>query len=274
MLLAIDAGNTNTVFAVYGDGDGDGEAEGEDAKVVLGQWRAATNADRTADEYAVWLSQLMALKGLARENVQDAIISTVVPQALFSLRTLCRSYFDCDPLVVGQGVDLGIEALVDSPDEVGSDRLVNAVAAHQSYPGPLILIDFGTATTFDVVDAEGNFRGGAFAPGINLSLEALHSAAAKLPRIAVERPAEVIGRNTVACMQSGVYWGYVSLIEGIVGRIKQEFRATVEDSDMTVVATGGLAPLFADGTDVIQHVDGELTLRGLVALHRHNRVPA
>ena len=263
MLLAIDAGNTNTVFAVYGDGEGESE--------VRGQWRAATNVERTADEYAVWLSQLMALKGLDREDVDDAIISTVVPQALFSLRTLCRTYFDCDPLVVGQGVDLGIEALVDNPSEVGSDRLVNAVAAHQSYPGPLILIDFGTATTFDVVDAEGNFRGGAFAPGINLSLEALHSAAAALPRIAVQRPTEVIGRNTVACMQSGVYWGYISLTEGIVGRIKQEYRATIADSDMTVVATGGLAPLFADGTEVIEHVDGELTLRGLVAIHRHNR---
>ncbi len=255
MLLTIDCGNTNTVFAVFA---------GEESR---GQWRASTNAERTADEYAIWLSQLMGLKGLKVGDIDDAIISTVVPQALFSLKTLCRRYFDCEPLVVGDSaVDLGIKVLTDRPNEVGADRLVNAVAAHARFSGPLIVVDFGTATTFDVVDGDGNYRGGVIAPGINLSLEALHMAAAQLPRIAVDRPARVIGKGTIGAMQSGVYWGYVGLIEGLVKRIKEEHGGA-----MTVVATGGLAPLFADGTEVIEHVDPDLTIRGLRDIHRRNR---
>ena len=254
MLLAIDSGNTNTVFAVY-DGD---ERRGE--------WRSSSDAGRTADEYGVWLSQLMALGGLGAGDIGDAIIATVVPETLHSLKMLCRTYFSCEPLVVGDpGVELGLRALVDSPDEVGADRLVNAVAAHNRYGGPLVIIDFGTATTFDVVDGDGNYFGGVIAPGINLSLDALHQAAAQLPRIAVQRPKTVIGKRTVPAMMSGVYWGYVGLIEGLIARIEREYGA-----DMTVVATGGLAPLFADGTDVIEHLDPELTLRGLAEVHRRN----
>lgn len=255
MLLAIDAGNTNIVFAVY---------DGEDQK---GLWRAANDPHRTADEYAVWLTQLLALEGMGREDIDASIIATVVPASLFNLTTLCNRYFGSLPLVVGEpSVDLGMRLLVDNPNEVGADRTVNAVAAHSAYGGPLVVIDFGTATTFDVVDADGSYRGGVIAPGVNLSVEALHRAAAKLPLIAVRRPLSVVGRNTVAAMQSGVFWGYVGLIEGVIVRIEEEFGAP-----MTVIATGGLAPLFSTATRRISHVDRDLTLRGLLEVHRRNR---
>ena len=254
MLLTIDSGNTNIVFAVY-----DGDAR-------RGEWRSSSDAKRTADEYSVWLNQLMALDGLGTDDIDDAIIANVVPETQFSLKTLCRKYFGCDPLIVGEpGVDLGIEILVEVPDEVGADRLVNAVAAHRRYGGPLIIIDFGTATTFDVVDENGNYFGGVIAPGINLSLDALHSAAAQLPRVAVERPERVIGKHTVPAMMSGIYWGYIGLIEGLVARIIDEFG-----TPMKVVATGGLAPLFAKGTEAIETLDLELTLRGLAEIHQRN----
>ena len=254
MLLAIDSGNTNIVFAVY-DGD---ERRGE--------WRSSSDAKRTADEYGVWLNQLMGLDGLKTQDIDAGIIANVVPETLFSLKTLCRKYFACDPLIVGEKeVELGIDILVDTPDEVGADRLVNAVAAHHRFGGPLIIIDFGTATTFDVVDEDGNYFGGVIAPGINLSLDALHAAAAQLPSVAVQRPERVIGKQTVSAMMSGVYWGYIGLIEGLVARIGAEFGAP-----MKVVATGGLAPLFAEGTDVIEELDLALTLRGLAEIHRRN----
>ena len=254
MFLAIDSGNTNTVFAVF---------EGDDLR---GEWRAETNAKRTADEYAVWLTQLMAIEDVKRQEVTGAIIACVVPAALFALVELCRRYFASEPLVVGEeGVDIGLDVLVDRPEEVGADRLVSALAAHERYPGPLILIDFGTATTFDVIDGDGSYRGGVIAPGVNLSVEALYRAAAKLPRIGINRPATVIGKATVPAMESGVYWGYVALIEGLVERIAGEFGAKP-----TVVATGGLAPLFADATDSIDHLDTALTLRGLAMVYRRN----
>ena len=237
------------------------------------QWRTATSASRTADEYAVWLTQLMELEQIQPSDVDEAIISTVVPQALFDLRKLCRSYFDCEPLVIGEGIDLGIDVLLERSAEVGADRLVNAIAAGTDYGGPLIAIDFGTATTFDVVDAKGDYRGGVIAPGVNLSLEALHMAAAKLPHIAVERPPHVVGDGTLEAMQSGIYWGYISLIEGIVSRIREEFSAT-DSSEMKVVATGGLAPLFAGGSSVIENVDPDLTIRGLQLLHDRNSRPS
>ena len=255
MLLTIDSGNTNIVFALYA---------GEEQR---GAWRSSSDPRRTADEYAVWLSQLMSLRGLTAGDVDAAIVATVVPEALFSLRSLCRGYFGCEPLVVGEpGVELGIGVLVDSPSEVGTDRLVNAVGAHERFGGPLIVIDFGTATTFDVVDGEGSYAGGVIAPGINLSLDALHAAAAQLPRVAVRRPPSVIGKRTVPAMLSGVYWGYVGLIEGLVARIEDEYGDA-----MKVIATGGLAPLFAEATPVIGHVDPEMTLRGLASIWRRNR---
>ncbi len=255
MLLAIDSGNTNVVFAVF-EGD-----------VLRGQWRSSTDPHRSADEYAVWLTQLMALEGLEPAAIRGAIIANVVPAIMHELKTLCRRYFRCEPLAVGDdGVDVGIRVLVDAPDEVGADRLVNAVAAHERYPGPVIVIDFGTATTFDVVDSQGNYCGGVIAPGINLSLEALSMAAARLPPVPIARPSRVIGKATVPAMRSGIFWGYVGLIEGLVARIREEFGA-----NMTVVATGGLAPMFTEATDVIAHHDEDLTLRGLMLIYRRNR---
>ena len=254
MLLAINANNTNTVFAIW---------EGADLK---GSWRTATEGKRTADEYVVWLDHLLALEGLARSDVDGAVIASVVPEANFNLRRLCREYCRSDPLVVGEpDVAIGARALVDRPEEVGADRLVNTVAAHDRYKGPLIVVDFGTATTFDVVDADGNYRGGVIAPGINLSLQALAMAAAKLPSVPIARTEKVIGTSTVACMQSGIFWGYVGLVEGLVDRIKREYGAP-----MAVVSTGGLAPLFDGATRVINHVDAELTLWGLRLIYRRN----
>lgn len=255
MLLAIDSGNTNIVFAVF-DGEG----------AIRGEWRSSTNTERTADEYGVWLGQLMQKADLTPEDVDAAIIATVVPATLHSLKTLSREYFDCEPLVVGEdGVDLGLKVLIDRPDDVGADRLVNAVSAHQRYGGPLIVVDFGTATTFDIIDADGNYIGGVIAPGVNLSLEALHMAAAKLPRIGIQRTERVTGKNTVEAMQSGIYWGYVGLIEGLVKRLNAEYG-----TDMNVIATGGLAPLFNEATDCIKHSDPDLILRGLLAIYRRN----
>ncbi|HIJ63495.1 MAG TPA: type III pantothenate kinase [Rhodospirillaceae bacterium] len=257
MLLAIDSGNTNIVFALY------------DGEQVKGEWRSSTDTERTADEFGVWLCQLMAMLGIERQAVNACIIASVVPAVVFSLKQLCRRYFGCEALVVGdEEVHLGIRILVDRPEEVGADRLVNAVAAHKVYAGPLIVIDFGTATTFDVVDALGNYCGGAISPGVNLSLEALHTAAAKLPRVAIGRPKSVVGKGTVAAMRSGIYWGYVGLIEGLVRRIEEEMG-----EKMTVVATGGLAPLFAESTSVINHLDPDLTLRGLLEIYRRNVTP-
>ncbi len=253
MLLAIDSGNTNIVFAVFAE-DG----------TVKGEWRSATNAERTADEYGVWLGELLRMEGIDRAGVNEAIIASVVPATVFNLKTLCRKYFGCDPLIVGApGVDLGIKVLA---EQVGADRLVNTVAAGERYGGPLIVVDFGTATTFDIVDGDGNYLGGVIAPGINLSLEALHMAAAQLPRVAIGRPEQVIGRDTVSAMQSGTFWGYVAMIDGLVARITAEFGGK-----MAVIATGGLAPLFVGVTDSIGVVDRDLTLRGLLSIHRRNR---
>ncbi len=255
MLLAIDAGNTNVVFAIFDD---DGR--------IRGEWRSSTNTNRTADEIGVWLSQLMTMDGIDRQAVKACIIATVVPASLFSLRMLSRKYFGCQALVVGSPeVDIGIKVLLDRPEEVGADRLVNAVGAYEEYGGPKIIVDFGTATTFDVIDADGNYMGGVIAPGVNLSLEALHSASAQLPRVAIGRPERVIGKNTVQAMRSGIFWGYVSMIEGMIARICQE-----EGLHMDVVATGGLAPLFAECTSVLKWSDPDLTLKGLLAVHRLN----
>lgn len=255
MLLAINANNTNVKFGLF---------EGER---MIGDWRIRTEGTRTSDEYMVWLSQLLTLAGLHHGLITETIIATVVPQALFHLRMLCERHLNAPPLVVGEpGVELGIKVLMDKPNEVGADRLANAVGGHVLYPGPLIIVDFGTATSFDITDADGNFIGGAIAPGINLSLEALHMATAKLPRIALEAPSRVIGKDTLGAMQSGVYWGYVGLIEGLVQRITKEFGAP-----FTTIATGGLAPLFIGTTSVIAHLEPEITMRGLVEIDRLSR---
>jgi len=253
MLLAIDSGNTNTVFAIL------------DGETLLHKWRISTANARTADEYMVWISQLMGLAKLSPTQIDGAIIATVVPQTLFQLRLLCKRYFSVDPIVVGEeDVELGIAVHVTNPNEVGADRLVNAVAGYKAYEGPLIIIDFGTATSFDVVSEHGAYQGGVIAPGINLSIEALNRAAAKLPQIAVEVPRQgkVIGKSTIEAMQSGVMWGYVGLLEGMVDRITAEYGKA-----MKVVATGGLAVVFETQSQVIDHVDTNLTLRGLSIIH-------
>ncbi|MBI1329481.1 MAG: type III pantothenate kinase [Alphaproteobacteria bacterium] len=254
MLLCIDAGNTNIVFAAH------------DGKEIRAEWRAVTETTRTADEYAVLLSQLLNISGLSFGDFDAAIIATVVPSALFDLRRFCRQYLKCEPLVVGDpDVDLGIRINVDRPQVVGADRLVNTVAAHASYKGALIVIDFGTATTFDIVAENGDYEGGVIAPGANISAEALHQAAAMLPRVAIQRTQSVIGKDTIPAMQSGLYWGYIGLIEGIVTRIREEYGRP-----MTVIGTGGLATPFYKQTSAIEHLDPDLTIRGLVQIYERN----
>lgn len=254
MLLAIDSGNTNIVFGVH---------DGAGWRAI---WRSTARGDRTADELAVWMMQLFEMKGLERRAVDAAAIANVVPSNDFSLRALCRDHFGVEPLVVGDaGVDLGIELLTDAPEEVGADRIANAIGAFAAHGGPLIVIDFGTATTLDVVDGEGNYCGGAIAPSAAHSVDALHRAAAQLPRIDVRRPPAVIGTATVPAMQSGVYWGYVGLIEGLVRRIREERGAP-----MKVVATGGLAETFCEATDAIEVQDPDVTLRGLLEIYARN----
>ncbi len=256
MLLVVDAGNTNIVFAVS-DGSG-----------WRGTWRIATDPQRTSDEYAVWLLALLGHAGLRQADISGAVIGTVVPAALYHLRRLCRDWFGVEPLIARASLEWGFAIKVDNPEEVGADRLLNALAGHRRYGGPLIVIDFGTATTFDVVDRDGTYLGGVIAPGINLSIEALHRAAARLPRIGIGRPQAVIGRSTVPAMQSGIFWGYVGLVEGIVTRIRAEY-----DAPMKVLATGGLAPLFAEGTTMIERIDPDLTLDGLRMLAEQNPAP-
>ena len=252
MLLAIDAGNTNVVFALL------------EGSAIKARWRIATDPRRTADEYAVWLSQLLILEGYDRAQVTSVIIATVVPRALHNLQTLARKYFGSEPLIAGEPpVEWGMKLDVLEPKSVGADRAVTMIAAHALHPGDLIVIDFGTATTLDVVDYSGAYKGGIIAPGINLSLDALVTAAAKLPRIAIEAPANasVIGRDTVAQMQIGIFWGYVAMIEGLVARMKAEVGRPI-----TVVATGGLAILFEQHTTMFDVVEPDLTIQGLAIL--------
>ena len=254
MLLAIDVGNTNMVFALH------------DGHTVVAEWRCRTERQRTADEYWVWLLELMRNEGIS-DRIERVVISSVVPQVVFNLRVLSDRYFDTRPLVVGKPeVKIGPRPRVDPTTTVGADRIVNTVGAHDRYGGDLIVVDFGTATTLDVVGADGAYEGGVIAPGVNLSLKALHDAAAALPFIDVTKPERVIGTNTVACMQSGIYWGYIGLIEGVCARIRAE-----RGRKMTVVGTGGLSTLFAQGTDVLEKIDTDLTIHGLVLIDRMNR---
>lgn len=261
MLLACDVGNTNIVFALM------------DGRDVRTRWRIATDPRRTADEYAVWLLQLFALEGFDFASVEQVIVSTVVPRARHNLQVLGEKYFGKSPIFAGEGAAAwGIEIDVEEPASLGADRAVNAIAAHADHSGDLIVIDFGTATTLDVIDFNGAYKGGIITPGINLSLDALVQAAAKLPRIAIEAPSKasgVIGRNTEAQMHIGVYWGYVAMIEGLVARLKAEIGRPAR-----VVATGGLALLFDEQTDIFDAVDVDLTLKGLAILAEKASKPA
>jgi type III pantothenate kinase len=254
MLLAIDVGNTNTKFAVH------------DGANWRAQWRSSTDSSRTADEYAPWLSQLMGLSDFGFVDISACIISTVVPQALFNLRNLSRRYVGAEPMVIGEdGVKLGIAVRIDKPSEAGADRLVNAVGAFIEYGGPAIVIDSGTATTFDIVAADGAFEGGIILPGINLSLQALHDAAARLPRVEIRDPGRVIGKDTVSAMQSGIYWGSIDMIEGLCRRIRTEYG-----QPMKTIATGGVAAIFEGAFPSIDHFDQDLTSRGLLEIFKRN----
>jgi len=252
MLLAIDAGNTNVVFALL------------DGREVKGRWRIATDPRRTADEYAVWLTQLLSIEGYDRSQVDGVIISTVVPRATHNLQWLAEKYFKVDALMAGQKpVEWDMAIDVQEPQSLGADRAVNAIAAHALHEGDLIVIDFGTASTIDWIDFRGAYKGGIIAPGINLSLDALVSAAAKLPRIAIEAPQDptVIGRDTVSQMNIGIYWGYIAMIEGLVARMKAEIGRPAK-----VIATGGLAVLFEQHTGVFDVIEPDLTIQGLAMM--------
>ena len=258
MLLAVDCGNTNIVFALY-DGD-----------TQQANWRISTDPKRGADEYLVWLTQLMALNGVTVDELSDMIIATVVPEVQPKLISLAQGGLNLMPQVIGnEDIDLGIKINIDQPNQAGADRLVNAVAARDLYDLPAIILDFGTATTFDLVGKCGSYEGGIIAPGVNLSVEALYLAAAQLPRLAVE-PWEadmpILGKDTVSAMHSGIFWGYVSMVEGLIGRLRRDYGI-----HLPVIATGGLAHLFADHVASISIVDPDLTLKGLVRIHAQNK---
>ncbi len=257
MLLCIDCGNTNTVFSVW------------DGQRFVATFRTSTEHQRTADQYYVWFSTLMAHRGV-QIAVDEVIISSTVPRVVFNLRVLADRYFNCRPLVVGKPECLlPTPPRVDHPAQVGPDRLVNTAGAFDRHGGNLIVVDFGTATTFDVCAEDGAYVGGVIAPGVNLSLEALHMAAAALPHIDISKPAAVIGTNTVACMQSGVFWGYIGLVREISTRIRAEYGRP-----MKIIGTGGLAPLFATGDVLFDQIEDDLTMHGLTVIHRYNKETA
>ena len=254
MLLTIDCGNTNTVFGIW------------DGTAFVASWRRATNHATTADEYYTWLWTSMSLRGID-VAIDECIVSSTVPRVVFNLRVLCDRYFETRPLVVGRpDCALPVPPRVDAGTTVGPDRLVNTAGAHDRHGGDLIVVDFGTATTFDVVDVDGAYVGGVIAPGVNLSLEALHMAAAALPHVDITQPQRVVGTNTVACMQSGIFWGYVGLIREVTARIRVE-----RDRPMRVIATGGLAPLFQQGDTLFDAFEEDLTMHGLTVIHRYNK---
>ncbi|MGB1952546.1 MAG: type III pantothenate kinase [Candidatus Puniceispirillum sp.] len=262
MLLAIDCGNTNVVFALY-----DNSA---DASTKLGCWRITTEISRSGDEYAVWLGQMMAQENLAKDIVSGIVIASVVPDITPKLEMMARSGFGLDPMIVGnEDIDLGIKVDIDNPSQAGADRLVNAVAAKHYHQVPAIILDFGTATTLDLVRADGAYAGGIIAPGVHVSVDALYRAAARLPHLDVkpwDKTLPVLGRDTTSAMESGIFWGYVGLIEGLIARLRAE-----QGADLPAIATGGLASLFAPHLPMISIVDADLTLLGLNAIYNLNK---
>ncbi len=254
LLLAIDVGNTNVVFALY------------NGKQQISQYRLHTQANYTGDDIAVWLQQLLNLEQLNFKQIKHVIIASVVPALDFALQQFCQRHLQLEPVMVTAASQLGLELRQLRPEQIGADRIANAVAVKQYYALPAVVIDFGTATTFDVLDAAGNHIGGAIAPGPQQSLTALVQAAAKLPQVTFAKPPQVLGQDTVSAMQSGLFWGYVGLIEGLLNRLQTE-----QGQFASIIATGGLAALFADAIPAIQTVDGDLTLKGLLVLWHLNK---
>jgi len=254
MLLVIDVGNTNSVLGLYRDNE------------LVHNWRVTTDKSRTVDEYAILIHDLFRLRDIHFTDIKDVIISCVVPPMLGLLESLCDGYFRLKPYVVGPGIKTGMPILYDNPREVGADRIVNAVAAYDKFRCSLIIVDFGTATTFDLISAKGEYLGGAIAPGLGISSEALFQRASKLPRVEFARPPQVVARNTVNSMQSGIFYGYVGLVDGLVRRMKNEAR-----DQPLVVATGGFATLLSEASETIEEVDEALTLEGLRIIYQRNR---
>lgn len=253
MILVIDVGNTNMVLGIY---------RGED---LIGHWRVATDHQKTADEYGVLFKQLLLNEGIDSADVQRVIISSVVPPLVVTLEKVCTTYFRLNPHIVGPGTKTGMNIRMNNPHEVGADRIVNAVAAYHLYGGPVIIVDFGTASTFCLVNAQGDYLGGAIAPGVGIAAEALISRASKLPKIELIKPEQVIGKNTVASMQAGIIYGFVALVDGLVMRIQAEIAEKAH-----VVATGGLALLIGSESKTIETINPLLTLQGLLILDKMN----
>jgi len=254
MLMVLDVGNTNIVLGVF------------EGKRLVRNWRISTNKDKTADEYGLQIRMLFEYSGIKCSDMEAVIISSVVPTVMSALESMSANYFGIKPLVVGPGVKTAMPIRYDNPKEVGADRIVNAIAAYELYGGPLIVVDFGTATTFDAISAEGAYLGGAIAPGIGISTEALYTKAAKLPRIELLKPKAVIGKNTVSSMQSGIIYGFVGQADGIVSRMKKEMGGKAY-----VVATGGLAELISNESGLIDTINSNLTLEGLRIIYERNK---
>jgi len=251
-ILVIDVGNTNTVFAII------------NSKGIYNKWRISTNSNRTSNEYETHMNSFLSNE--INLSVSNVVISSVVPAVIHELKTFIKNYFNITCKIIGDSIFPKLNILIDRPDEVGADRLVNSLAAHKIYNGPIIVVDFGTATTFDIINKDGSYIGGIISPGVHLSMDALDKATARLPRIAINKPHKVIGSNTITAMQSGIFWGYIGLLEGIISRIKIE-----AGSEMKVIATGGLSRLFIEHTDAIDHIDEDLTLKG-IALTLNNEL--
>jgi len=263
MLLALDVGNTNTVLGLY-------RLEGEKPELAA-HWRVTTHRTQTVDEYGVFFVNLFEMHGMAPSQVTHIIIASVVPPVESTLRQVCKDYFHIEPMFVEPGIKTGMPMLIDNPTELGADRLCDSIAAFERYGGPCIVVDFGTATKFEVISARGEYLGGAIAPGLGLSADALFNRAARLSRVDIKRPAKVIGTNTVGHLQSGLYFGYIGLVDGILERILAELKQTHADIEPRIVATGGLARMIAEDSRYIHDIDEWLTIDGLRILFERNR---